>query len=88
MAVIGLSLLIGPLASGQSGRKLSGRLWLSSFVGNEVVVVFRSAPPDMDQTVKAQLLHAEYPGVVLKFGNEEIFFSYSNVISIEPAVER
>ena len=46
---------------------------------------FIKAPPDMGQSVKAKLMDAETPGIVLQFGREEIFFAFSNIISVERA---
>jgi len=59
-------------------------LWLSHFVGDEVVVTFAVSPSDMGRAVKARLMDAETPGIVLKLGAEEIFFSFANIISVEP----
>lgn len=61
--------------------------WLSHFVGDEVIVTFISAPPGMSRTVRALLMDAEHPGIVLKISVKEIFFSYDNIISVEPALQ-
>lgn len=78
-------LAVAALAAPRGGRGGEGRLWLSHFVGDQVVVTFAVPPPDMGRAVRAQLMDAETPGVVLKLGKEEIFFSFANIISVEPA---
>ncbi len=65
-------------------RKDSGDTWLSHFLGNEVVVTFVVAPLEMERSVIARLMGAETAGIVLVFGTSEIFFSYGNIISVEP----
>jgi hypothetical protein len=60
------------------------RSWLSHFVGDPVVVTFITAPPDMGRATRAVLTDAEAAGIVLRFGKEEIFFSFANIISVEP----
>ena len=60
------------------------RLWLSHFVGDHVVVTFAVPPPDMARAVKARLMDADTPGVVLKLGRDEIFFSFAGIVSVEP----
>ncbi len=64
--------------------KDTGDPWLSHFLGNEVVVTFAVAPLEMDRSVIARLMGAENAGIVLEFGTSEIFFSYGNIISVEP----
>lgn len=59
--------------------------WLSHFVGDPVVVTFITAPTDMSRTTKAVLMDAETAGIVLRFGKEEIFFSFANIMTVEPA---
>lgn len=83
----GLTLvLVGTVfASRVSVQKKMGDLWLTHHVGDQVIVSFIKAPPDMGQSVKAKLMDAETPGIVLQFGREEIFFAFSNIISVERA---
>jgi hypothetical protein len=85
IAFVGVILVIGTFAVAESGKKISSDLWLSHFVGDEVVVTFISALPGIERTVKAKLMDAEIPGIVLKFGKDETFFSYSYIIAVEPA---
>lgn len=72
------------VAMSASHGKQGNPLWLSHFVSKEVIVTFIAASPYMSRTVKALLMDAEYPGIVLKISGSEIFFSYSNIISVEP----
>lgn len=74
-------------AAAKPAKADTSKLWLSHFLGNQVIVTFITAPPKGRRVVKARLMDAEVPGVVLGFGKEEIFFPYSNIISIEPASE-
>lgn len=78
-------LAVAALAAPRGKRGGGERLWLSHFVGDQVVVTFVVPPPEMGRAVKAQLMDAETPGVVLKLGKEEIFFSFANIVSVEPA---
>ncbi|NNG01613.1 MAG: hypothetical protein HKM93_19650 [Desulfobacteraceae bacterium] len=84
---IGVMFVIQALADQKYGvQKItedSSGLWLSHIVGDEVIVTFISAPRDMGKTVKARLMDAEVPGIVLQFEKEEIFFSFSNIISVQ-----
>lgn len=87
MAAFGLGVMVVYSAYGATGtdRQAPTTLWLSHFLGDEVVVTFISPPPDRGRAVKARLMDAEAPGIVLQFGREEIFFSYANIISVEPS---
>ncbi len=85
VVLIGMVLGVVALAAPRSGRSEHGGLWLSHCVGNQVTVTFTVAPPDMARTVTAKLMDAETPGIVLKLGKDEIFFSYANIICVEPA---
>lgn len=72
-------------ATAGSAKKNSADLWLSHFVGGPVAVTFISAPPDMERIVKARLVEAETAGIVLRIPRKrERFFSYANIISVEP----
>ncbi|MGD9160460.1 MAG: hypothetical protein PVG39_18735 [Desulfobacteraceae bacterium] len=82
--IMGIILLNGSFVNAELTDKPSPNLWLSHFVGDEVIVVFISPPPDMTKSIKAKLMDAECSGIVLKLGNDEIFFSYANIISVEP----
>ncbi len=82
---VGLMLVAAVYAAPSQARQDTGDLWLSHFVGDEVVVTFVAAPPNMGRTAEATLMDAEAPGIVLRFGKEEIFFSFSNIISVEPS---
>jgi len=85
IALAGVILAMGAFATARSAKRSSADLWLSHFVGGPVVVTFISAPPDMEQIVKATLMDAEAPGIVLRFPRKrERFFSYANIISVEP----
>lgn len=65
-------------------QERSQRPWLSHFVGDEVVVTFITAPPQVSRSTKAVLMDAETSGVVLRFGKEEIFFTFANIMTVEP----
>ena len=84
-AVLAVALVVTAYGGKISIGKKSGGLWLSHFLGDEVIVTFLTAPPEMGRSVKARLMDAEIPGVVLELGKEEIFFPYANISSIEPA---
>ena len=77
-------LAVAALGAPRAARGGGARLWPSHFGGDHVVVTFAVPPPGMGRAVKAQLMDAETPGVVLKLGNEEIFFAFANTISVEP----
>lgn len=88
IAAIGLIAIVVTLiflSGTSSGRQPSNALWLSNFVGDEVVVTFINAPPGIEQETKGTLMDAELPGIVLKLGKDETFFSYSNIICVEPS---
>ena len=68
-----------------SERRSPSDTWLSHFVGDEVVVTFISAPPDMGKTIKSKLMDAESAGIVLKIEDQEIFFTFANIIAVEPS---
>jgi hypothetical protein len=78
-------LALAAWAAPRAERVGTGQLWLSHFVGDQVVVTFTTPPPNMRQTVKAQLMDAEVPGIVLKLGRDEIFFPFANIAAVEPA---
>lgn len=78
--------VVSSVAVNRSQGKQANSLWLSHFVSSEVIVTFMAAPPGMSRSVKALLMDAELPGIVLKIGGNEIFFSYANVISVEPVL--
>lgn len=59
--------------------------WLSRLVRDDVVVVFISPPPGIGYEIKARLMGVGNAGIILNFGRDEAFFSYGNIISIEPA---
>ena len=84
VGVFSLVLVAAVYAAPRSAEQDTGKLWLSHFVGDQVVVTFLTAPPNMGKAVKARLMDAEIPGIVLQFGKEEIFFSFSNISSVEP----
>ena len=87
IAALGIGVMAVLSAYGATGpdKQAPTTLWLSHFLGDEVVVTFVSPPPDMGRAVKAKLMDAEAPGIVLQFGREEIFFSFANIISVEPS---
>jgi hypothetical protein len=87
MVALGLGAMVVLSAYGATGteRQAPTALWLSHFVGDDVVVTFISPPPGMGRAVKARLMDAEAPGIVLQLGREEIFFSFANIISVEPS---
>ena len=60
------------------------RPWLSHFLGDKVIVTFITAPPDMARSAEAVLMDAGMSGIVLKFGREEVFFSFANIMTVEP----
>jgi hypothetical protein len=88
-ATLGVCLLLAAAAWAvpREGRDGGRDLWLAHFAGDDVVVTFVVPPPAMERAVRARLMDAEAPGVVLKLGGEEIFFSFANIISVEPARE-
>lgn len=81
-----VAVFVALIANGatSSQKHKTGDLWLSHFVGDEVIVTFISAPPDMGKSAKAKLMDAESAGVVLKFEEKEIFFTFANIIAVEP----
>lgn len=84
-AIFVIQALADPKYGVQKSPENSSDLWLSHSLGDEVVVTFVAAPLDMGRTVRAKLMDAEAPGIVLQLGKEEIFFSFANIISVQPA---
>jgi hypothetical protein len=84
LLLAGVLCAVAAWAAPKPTRSEPGKLWLSHFVGDQVIVTFATPPPNMRQAVKAQLMDAEVPGIVLKLGREEIFFSFANIVSVEP----
>ena len=84
IACVGLVFWGDTSARSKDPKMGSSGLWLSHFLGEQVNVYFISPVPDIGRTLNAKLMDVEYPGIVLKIGDEEIFFSYANIISVEP----
>ncbi len=76
-----LAALAGPMYAESSARQP----WLSQFERGPVSVTFISALPGKDRTVEARLISVESFGVVLRLQSErDKFFSYANIVSIDP----
>ncbi len=87
LIIMGSILLNGSFTYAELSQTASSNSWIAHFVGDEVIVTFIAPPPDMSKSVKAMLMDAECAGIVLKLGTDEIFFSYANIISIEPVTD-
>ncbi len=88
VAVVALAIVVsvaGVLAGPIYGSQSSRRPWLSQFEGGPVIVTFVSAPPQKSWIMEAKLIFTEASGLVLRFPKErDKFFSYGNIISVDP----
>jgi len=85
VAVAAVWWAVQAFAGSRSGNESPGRCWLSQFEGGPVAVTFVKAPPGKSQVAEGRLIVAEPSGLVLRFPKEtDKFFSYANLISIDP----
>ena len=67
-------------------RQLKGSPhWLEQFKGKVVKVTFCNVPPDKKQIEEVRLDSIEANGIVVKYSSpNQIFYPFSNIISIDP----
>jgi len=85
-AVIGLIFLAGlSIKPAQAYQIRAGLSWLSQYEGKIIQVTFNSVPPGKGQIEKVRLVTVEPTGIVVKYeGPNAIFYTFSNIIAVDP----
>jgi hypothetical protein len=84
-AVTGLIIFAGLSIKPAQAQIRTGSHWLSQYDGKIIQVTFNSVPPGKDKIEKVRLVLVQSTGIVVKYeGPNAIFYTFSNIIAIDP----